>query len=351
MAVVWLNSTATSSISFNTISIWSTWDDATDSEIPLGRLPQSGDYIYANGYTCLIPVGTLNLGTATLSNGDNPYTGRHGGQFFYSVAGTYNITANLEHYGYSTLLGTGAVGSANRQTTLQGNITSFTTNGTYALGAGGSGGLTTINGNLNGAYCVEGFWGATRVTVNGNVSVDGDYPAIGIYPSGGGAPTETIIVNGNAKNEFVQWISSSGAANIYVYGTYTHDSAVTFNKTVSNFIFGSLINTGVVLSCTSVTIYNSLIYKGYNNYIGIRYQNLYTPNPDTFTWKDIAEPRSNPFIILTDAEMNNRQQYPPEDEVKQGTEYAFGQKVGTLEPVTVDSRNTINVYPYAKRVI
>ena len=288
--------------------------------------------IYANGYTCLIPTGTLNLGTAILSNGDNHYTGRNGGSFFYSVAGTYNITANLEHYGYSTLLGTSSVGSAHRQTTLQGNITSFTTNGTCALGAGGAGGLTTINGNLNGAYCVECFWGNTRVTVNGNVSVDDGNPAILMYLSGGGSPTETITINGNAKNEFVQWIGTGGSANIYVYGTYTHDSAVSFNKSVSNFIFGTLINTGSVLTCTSVTIYSSLIYKGYNNYIGIRYQNLYTPNPDTFTCKDIAEPRSNPFIILTDAEMNNRQQYPSENEVKQGVEYVWGEKVGIYTP-------------------
>lgn len=335
MATVWLNSTATSSISFNTISIWSTWDEATNSEVPLGRLPQSGDYIYANGYTCLIPTGTLNLGIAILSNGDNPYTGRNGGSFFYSAAGNYNITANLEHYGYSTLLGTNAVGSANRQTTLQGNVTSFTTNGTCALGAGGSGGLTTVNGNLNGAYCVEGFWGATRVTVNGNVSVDDGNPAILIYPSGGGTPTETITINGNAKNEFVRWNGTAGNANIYVYGTYTHDSAVIFNKTVSKFIFGTLINTGSVLTCTSVTIYNSIIYKGYNNYIGIRYQNLYTPNPDVFTCKDIAEPRSNPFIIVTDAELANRQQYPAESDVRKDVEYAWGVLKGQLEQVQV----------------
>ena len=331
MATVWLNSTATSSISFNTISIWSTWDDATDSEVPLGRLPQSGDYIYANGYTCLIPTGTLNLGTAILSNGDNHYTGRNGGSFFYSVVGTYNITANLEHYGYSTLLGTSSVGNANRQTTIQGNITSYTTNGTCAVSAGGSTGLTTINGNLIGAFCVQSAWGASRVTVNGNVDVDDGNPAVLIYQLGGGTPTETITINGNAKNEFVRWIGTAGSANIYVYGTYTHDSAVSFNKSVSNFIFGTLINTGSVLTCTSVTIYSSLIYKGYNNYIGIRYQNLYTPNPDTFTCKDIAEPRSNPFIILTDAEMNNRQQYPSENEVKQGVEYVWGEKVGTYQ--------------------
>lgn len=335
MAVVWLNSTATSSISFNTISIWNTWDDENNQEIPLGRLPQSGDYIYANGYTCLVPTGTLNLGNAVLCNGLNEKTGRSGGTFYFGVAGTYNITANIEHYGYSVVLGNASISSTNRQTTIQGNITSYTTNGTYAVSAGGSNGLTTINGNLIGAYCVQSVWVASRVTVNGNVTVDDGNPAILMYLSGGGTTTETITINGNAKNEFVQWNVTSGTANIYVYGTYTHDNATTFDKTVSNFIFGTLINTGSVLVCTSVTVYNAIYYKGYNNYVGVSYNNLYTPNPDTFVWKDIAEPRSNPFIILTDAEMNNRQQYPSETDVRKDIEYAWGTMKGELVQVAV----------------
>ena len=75
--------------------------------------------------------------------------------------------------------------------------------------------------------------------------------------------------------------------------------------------------------------------------------------------------------------MNNRQQYPPEDEVKEGTEYVWGEKVGTYTPnyppesvvlkdyeygdsddrktgtmeneITVTNTNTINVYPYKRR--
>jgi hypothetical protein len=65
--------------------------------------------------------------------------------------------------------------------------------------------------------------------------------------------------------------------------------------------------------------------------LGVRYTNINILNPDTFTWKDISEPRSNPFIIVTNADMNNRQQYPPENEVKEGTEYVWGEKVGTYQ--------------------
>ena len=60
-------------------------------------------------------------------------------------------------------------------------------------------------------------------------------------------------------------------------------------------------------------------------------------NPDSFTWKDITQPqRVNPFVIVTDFELNNRQQYPAENDVKKDVEYAFGNLAGTLDPVTAN---------------
>lgn len=38
-----------------------------------------------------------------------------------------------------------------------------------------------------------------------------------------------------------------------------------------------------------------------------------------------------------------------ENDVKINVPYAYGVKVGTLEPVQVNATNTINVYPYKKR--
>ncbi|MBQ3990233.1 MAG: hypothetical protein II630_05275, partial [Bacteroidales bacterium] len=77
------------------------------------------------------------------------------------------------------------------------------------------------------------------------------------------------------------------------------------------------------------TINGIITYSGATT--GFAFGNYTIQNPDTFTWKDVTEPRSNPFIILTDAEMNNRQQYPAENEVKEGTEYVWGEKVGTYQ--------------------
>jgi hypothetical protein len=138
-------------------------------------------------------------------------------------------------------------------------------------------------------------------------------------------------------------------------------------------ITGDIIANGYLLTGTTLNINGSITYKSTDNTMGVRYTTLNILNPDTFTWKDITEPRSNPFIILTDAEMNNRQQYPPENEVKEGTEYVWGEKVGTYQQppesvvlkgyrydndekvgtleneVTVTNTNTINVYPYKKR--
>ena len=380
MAVVWLNSTATSSTSFNTISIWSTWDGDNNQEVPLGRLPQSGDYIYANGYICLIPTGTLNLGTAILSNGSNPYTGRNGGTFFFIAAGTYNITANVEHFGFSVVLGNTSQVSANkRQLTLQGNVISFTTNGTFAIKAGGSGGRTIINGNVNGEYCLESEWGFSTIIINGNVNSAG---ALSFYGSGGGTNAFDVTINGNCRDNFVvaNGQQQSQFSSITISGNYTNTlNANPFNRTVVTLNVKNIINTGVELVVTTLNISGYIYYRGYNNKVGVCYTTLNILNPDTFTWKDVTEPRSNPFIILTDAEMNNRQQYPQENEVKEGTEYVWGEKIGTYTPdyppesvvlkdyeygdsddpktgtmeneviVEVDNTNTINVYPYKRR--
>ena len=183
--------------------------------------------------------------------------------------------------------------------------------------------------------------------INGNIGAVEDYA----YLQGVAYSTQIpqLIINGLCRNIFPR-------VNV-----------ATFNMN------GRLDVAASEIVCTNFNINGSITYKSTNNTMGVRYTTLNILNPDTFTWKDVTEPRSNPFIILTDAEMNNRQQYPPENEVKEGTEYVWGEKVGTYQAppesvvlkgfvydngdkvgtleneVIVDNRNTINVYPYKKR--
>ena len=87
-----------------------------------------------------------------------------------------------------------------------------------------------------------------------------------------------------------------------------------------------------LLTGTTLNINGVINYRSNNNTNGIRFTNLNILNPDTFTWKDISEPRSNPFIIVTDADMNNRQQYPAPANVKKDIPYAWGELIGLYLP-------------------
>ena len=116
-------------------------------------------------------------------------------------------------------------------------------------------------------------------------------------------------------------------------------------------------------------------YNDSNGIGGITSTNPFTPINEDFQWVNISEPRTLKYRIMTDYDFDNIEQYPPENRVVAGTPYAYDEKVGTFEvdypPETVvvkgyvyDSgemigsyegggtvQNTINVYPYAKRVI
>lgn len=214
--------------------------------------------------------------------------------------------------------------------------------------------------------------------------------------------THTLLINGyitlqpygyffdlTASDITLSWVINGniGAVEDYAYlqglAYNTQIPKLTINGLCQNVSPRVTVNTfdmngrldvaGGVIGCTTLNINGSITYKSTNNTIGVRYTTLNILNPDTFTWKDISEPRTNPFIIVTDADMNNRQQYPPENEVKEGTEYVWGEKVGTYQAppesvvlkgyrydndekegtleneVTVDSTNTINIYPYKRR--
>ena len=369
MAVVWLN---TSTSNWSTASNWDYWDEDTQSVQPYGKVPQQGDTVYLNGYTVSQALANLNLGNGTLRNDENPYTGRTGGiisgnlsfinyvcnmvvgsnhliQMTAQTGTTVStITGNISNEGssYSVVYFTATyTGGWYRNFSITGNIT---IGNNYVINHATTGytsfptfSTLTIVGNVtstNNNYAIT-YKSLSNVTVNGNVSGKLNKTLSATVTIG------NVNIAGNVEGN----ISSVSPTTLTVGGNlYSVDENLSSPSTLTvdgdihaegGNISGTILNANgniyaknnYVCTATTMNIKGNIYYENNNGGTGVRFTNLNILNPDTFTWKDITEPRSNPFIIVTDAEMNNRPQYPPEDEVKEGTEYVWGEKVGTYQ--------------------
>lgn len=279
-----------------------------------GTIPQVGDYVYLNNHYVTVN-SNVNIGSGHISNDINPNTGLSGGVILYTA--TCTITANIvcryakmfTQYAQSVSI------------TIVGNI----------VGIGGADediffseyGLpttTSVNGNVD-AGVMNIFNKPSPSAIMAYFVINGNVTARTFVKAAIGF---SLIVNGNAEVLRIKSVeTNSHVGNIAI--TNLHMSS---NDNVADISVGSLKCINCTLVTTNLSV-GSIEYSSTTNSVGVRYTTLNILNPDTFTWKDVSEPRSNPFIILTDAEMNNRQQYPSEDAVKEGVEYVWGEKVGT----------------------
>lgn len=327
-----------------------------------GVVPVDGDEIYLNGYT-INPNVNFNLRNSIVRNDANSeYNIVAGGilnaNFRQGVFSAKKFVVGTSTFFYQVYNG----GVFNGDVELRG--------GTFCYKTGSDRGYSwTLNGNVhrisgtNSTLFNDGTHNSPSVTIVGNITDDGSGGTI--TRSG----TANLVVNGN-----VQWNGSLGGATTRIIGNYiiygTDVSATTLQ------VSGNMRITNGRVICTTCNFGGTeILYSNTANNPGLLAQtiNFINDNVNTFTWKDVTEPRLNPFIIVTDADMNNRQQYPSENEVKQGTEYVWGEKVGTYQQppesvvlkgyvydndekvgtleneVIVDNTNTINVYPYKRR--
>lgn len=288
-------------------NIWVFWNETTQQIEDYGQPPQSNDFVYCNGYIISFAT-TLNIGSGTISNDTNPFTNRIGGHIT-ATSGAVVITANLIANGEYIYQ------SGHLSNTINGNISGSSTN--YILYRSGNALNSTwnINGNVNVLSPLAYDVNATMTwNINGNATIEN--------ASGYIKNPNTLTVNG-----FLKLVNSNLSVG----------SGATINS--------NLIAEYSVLICnTRITINGNIDYKSVNNSIGISTNNLIVSN--NIIWKDTTEPRSNPFFIVTNAELENLVQYPIEEDVKNGVPYAYGAKVGKLIPV--NASNTINVYPYKK---
>ena len=303
-----------------------------------GVVPAIGDEVYLNGHNVTLNIATITCKSISNTSNDD-YSIIGGGSIVGQPLVNTTINANIIQHN-SLIINQSTYQNAPYYFTINGNITAdsdaiyisgntcyFSINGNIAST---NGSVVQINcGRTNGAVQQQ------QMLVNGNVSCVNLLKLTAIGASGGNLGCMSIILNGRNVMEDVLIMQSYSGQTIRYHNFVCSGSLTLSGLNNDQFsdatIIGDLFVENKLLLCDSLTINGSITYKSTNNTMGVRYTTMNILNPDTFTWKDISEPRSNPFIIVTDADMNNRQQYPSENEVKEGTEYIWGEKVGTYQ--------------------
>lgn len=271
-----------------------TWND--------GVVPTADDDVFLNGNTITLPNSAYTAVAQTISNGYCEQTGGSGG----SITGGRQQTITL----YNDTSLTAVVRYITANVICEG--TPISTGGNHIR-------LVVFGNVLCNSQLTDNSTSYHRgVHITGNVIANS-------FLVGNGSVQE-LIVTGNCEISSRPTYSTS--AYFQCVGVVNANVSFSEDTIIANVIN---CNTNALITVNTATINGSISYKSTENTMGLHHSTLNILNPDTFTWKDVTEPRSNPFIIVTDAEMNNRQQYPSEDEVKEGTEYVWGEKVGTYQ--------------------
>ena len=267
----------------------STWND--------GVVPASGDYVYLNGNKITYPTLSFN---GTISNEANDDYSVVAGGYLNSTSTSGSATLNI-----TSIMAVERIINYNHSQT---GVIDYLTCGNFYV----KNGITAITNQTNSNHLTGNF----HLLVSGAVLIQGK-----------NTTNREITINGNVYGVENTSLCGSQQATHTINGVIQ----VTANATTTNIngVVDMALNNRI--STATLNINGNIRYRNNRGGCGIQYIAMNIANPDTFTWKDVTEPRSNPFIILTDAEMNNRQQYPPENEVKEGTEYVWGEKVGTYQ--------------------
>lgn len=307
---------------WTTASIWAFWNESTQQIEDYGQMPQIDDIVFSNSYQITISNNS-NIKVAKLTNEINPYTNLGGGVFI--VQTNCVITADVYCETGSLLYFTNTGG----QFTLVGNVeTSYSNTNSQVIYLNTYtvliqitiiGDITINNGLLGGG--VSSFQFCTAMNITGNIYCDGNAFT-------NQCPRITTI-NGNISINNGSFFNYSGNnTNNYVNGNITYNAPISY--------IGAM-------ATNKLTINGNLYYSVKNPFLNVA--DVVFEN-DNWEWRYIGE--GDPvFIILPYPSQPNV--FPQEIDVRKDVPYAYGVKVGKLEPVTVTNTNTINVYPYKKR--
>lgn len=289
MATVWAKSNG----NWTDTTLWAFWNENTQSIEDYGQVPQDDDIVFANGFT--ISVGNGFSFNGTFCNGHGEHTSNSGGKL-QCISGTiYVKTLICTSVGYVVLF--------------------------HPLGYGQSGTL-----NFQNAYCTNNYNSLVQsdagpLALSGNIYCEGNV-SLSAYSS------YALTINGNLYCETSCNINWAGGA-LYLNGIFEN---VYCDATRQFIINGSVtVAPNQVFKTTNAnsSINGNIKYSGSGYFDFFNFNIL---NPTTITIKDISAQRVNPFIIVTDYEINNTTNYPAETDVKKDVPYAYGQLKGTFEP-------------------
>lgn len=325
-------------------NIWNYYnDDSGQIEAYPYNTIRDGDTAYSNGFAVTFPSeGTVTLSNSIISNesveiknSDNEtvYTTTTGGYF---MCGLRAINLIFKEFRVANTF----LFYQNAQGSFTGNVYIMGA-GTFCYKVGSNREYSwTLNGNVyvygGGVVFNDASFNSSHNIINGNVI---SYTNTNDYITRNG--TANLTINGN-----VVWNGVLGGKNVNISGSYSLSSvniSLTTLKVYGNVAIGHLAG----ITATTFNYYGDKVtyYDDSHNIAGLKLTtfNIYS---DNFQWVNLSEPRTLKYIILTDYDLNNRQQYPAEDEVKEGTEYIWGQKVGTYTPDYPPESVVLNGYEY-----
>lgn len=326
-------------------SIWDYFNENTQQieTYPFTK-PQSEDIIYLNGFT-ITATENINIGNGVIRNDLNPYTNLSGGKIsiptslanyngyvnaniiggdvFVIGSSTSNVFLFSGNIKLTNRLFTG-LESINKSVTINGNV-DCTENPTFIYQS--SGFIFTINGNVkigNASLYVRNTeqTGSTPITINGNVTAINNTTA---YIAENCGSITFNIGNIDFENSNAQLSNNSVSLNV---GNFYFSNSISCNDVTANNI--KALNNAILI-CNTLNV-GKIEYQSTNNGIGVKYTTLNVLDVNTFTWKDLTEPRVNPFIIVTNYDITTTTNYPAVTDVKKDVPYAYGQKVGTFKP-------------------
>lgn len=324
----------------------STWNGGTQIT--------SNDDVYLNGHNV---SKVANMKARSIRNTANDdYSIVEGGSITGASSPNEVITGNLYQSGVSILI---------NYTNLQGGSYTFTINGNVSCNGnsvlycnGNRCDQLTINGNVSGTseYIFHINCGRSAganiqydTTINGNVDIVGTIETTTIIGSSGTRGARKITINGNCKctrifeTGTIQELHLSGKTTIDGGYIEKYTTSVNINSNIYALNNSRLdspiinINGNIFYSLTQQSIY-----------CGISTNTLNILNPSTFTWRDISEPRINPFIIVTNADMSNTDQYPAPTNVKKDVPYAWGYMNGMMLPDYPQPANVLKDIEYGR---
>lgn len=197
------------------------------------------------------------------------------------------------------------------------------------------------------------------LTINGNVTLNQNSKLFNTL-LGNGNYLISLSVNGNS---YFYDLSSIGDLRIY---QQSHKIVLTFNGNVflnsNNFLSSPILHSSLntftiygdfeIVDCVGINfanIHDAYIYGNVKYHNKHRLNSLFYVKNNVYVhddYKCMYAGDDSPILYCVPSV-----EYPNVYDVREGVPYADGQLVGKLETVEVNTSNTINVYPYAKRVI